>query len=152
MRTNRCLRRRPCGSDGFTGTMDLADRVQSRHGIIKGVWDFFETIDYYEVKPRQDHFVSKGFALADAGNSNWIPRTGPRRPQCWLPPRTRPGHASICRWPKRPMEAETRGSTSSRSSEATDEQAGPTGDSPWPRTPRARFAGSASAKLSVLLP
>jgi len=54
-------------SAGFSGTMDLADRVQHRHDIIKGVWDFFETIDFQAMEPRQN-LVSSGFALADVGN------------------------------------------------------------------------------------
>jgi len=53
-------------SAGFSGTMELADRKQSRHDIIKAVWDFFETVPYYQMKPRQD-LVSGGYCLADAG-------------------------------------------------------------------------------------
>jgi hypothetical protein len=55
-------------SDGFSGSMDLSQRLQHRHDIIKAVWDFFETIDFHELRPRQD-LVSKGFALANAGDS-----------------------------------------------------------------------------------
>jgi hypothetical protein len=53
-------------SSGFSGTMNLADKVQSRHDIIKRVWDFFEKIELYKLSPHQD-LVSNGFCLADPG-------------------------------------------------------------------------------------
>lgn len=55
-------------SDGFSGTMDLAERVQHRHDIIKNVWDYFETVDFQAMEPSQN-LVSRGYALADEGNA-----------------------------------------------------------------------------------
>ena len=53
-------------STGFSGTMNLLQKVQSRHDIIKKVWDFFETIPFYRMKPRQD-LVDNGYCLAEPG-------------------------------------------------------------------------------------
>jgi hypothetical protein len=53
-------------SSGFSGTMDLREKVQSRHDIIKAVWDFFETVPFYRLKPRQD-LVDNGYCLAQPG-------------------------------------------------------------------------------------
>jgi Domain of unknown function (DUF5060)/Protein of unknown function (DUF4038) len=53
-------------SSGFTGSLNLADRAQGRHDIIKMVWDFFETIPFYRLSPRQD-LVTQGFCLAEEG-------------------------------------------------------------------------------------
>jgi hypothetical protein len=53
-------------SSGFGGSLDLADRAQHRHDIIKGVWDFFEEIPFYRMAPHQD-LVNRGYCLADPG-------------------------------------------------------------------------------------
>jgi hypothetical protein len=53
-------------SSGFSGTADLDRKVQERHDIIKRVWDFFETVPYYRMKPRQD-LVDTGYCLAQPG-------------------------------------------------------------------------------------
>ncbi|MBN2411501.1 DUF5060 domain-containing protein [candidate division KSB1 bacterium] len=53
-------------SSGFSGTLELGQRHQDRHDIIKNVWDFFEGIPFYELKPRPD-LVNAGFCLADPG-------------------------------------------------------------------------------------
>jgi hypothetical protein len=53
-------------SSGFSGSMDLNERMQPRHDIIKAVWDFFETVPFYRMKPRQD-LVDKGYCLAEPG-------------------------------------------------------------------------------------
>jgi hypothetical protein len=53
-------------SSGFTGTLALADKIQSRHDIIKKVWDFFDTVAFYRLSPRQD-LVSAGYCLALPG-------------------------------------------------------------------------------------
>lgn len=53
-------------SSGFSGSMDLSERVQERHDIIKAVWDFFETMPFYRMKPRQD-LVDAGYCLAEPG-------------------------------------------------------------------------------------
>ena len=54
-------------SSGFSGTMDLADRIQSRHDIIKKVWDFFETKRFWLMQPHQE-LVSNGYCLAKPGH------------------------------------------------------------------------------------
>jgi hypothetical protein len=53
-------------SSGFSGSMDLSDRNQARHDIVKKVWDFFETIPFYRMSPNQ-RIVDKGFCLAEEG-------------------------------------------------------------------------------------
>jgi len=53
-------------SSGFSGSMDLNEKVQSRHDIIKAVWDFFETVPFARLKPRQD-LVDNGYCLAEPG-------------------------------------------------------------------------------------
>jgi len=53
-------------SAGFSGSMDLAQRLQGRHDIVRRVWDFFETVPFYRMSPRQD-LVSAGYALAEPG-------------------------------------------------------------------------------------
>ena len=47
--------------------MDLSDKVQSRHDIVTMVWDFFESIPFYRMSPRQD-LVSAGHCLAEPGH------------------------------------------------------------------------------------
>jgi hypothetical protein len=58
-------------STGFSGTLDLADRTQHRHDILKRVWDFFETAGVERLRPAQELIeVVKGghaFCLADPG-------------------------------------------------------------------------------------
>jgi len=54
-------------SSGFSGSMELSDRRQARHDIVKKVWDFFETIPFYRMSPRQD-LVSAGYCLAEEGS------------------------------------------------------------------------------------
>lgn len=53
-------------SSGFTGSLDLADRRQWRHDIIKDVLDLFETIPFYKMSPCQG-LVSNGYCLAETG-------------------------------------------------------------------------------------
>lgn len=53
-------------STGFTGSLDLKDRAQPRHDIVKRVWDYFETVPFYRLSPRQD-LVTNGFCLAEEG-------------------------------------------------------------------------------------
>ena len=53
-------------SSGFSGDMDLAKKDQLLHDIIKMVWDFFETVPFYRMSPRQD-LVDNGFCLAEPG-------------------------------------------------------------------------------------
>jgi len=58
-------------SSGFSGTLDLEKRNQGRHDIIKKVWDFFESIPFYDLKPRPD-LVNTGYCLADPGKTYLI--------------------------------------------------------------------------------
>lgn len=53
-------------STGFSGTLKSSDRVQPRHDILKRIWDFFITLPFYRLAPRQD-LVSQGFCLAEDG-------------------------------------------------------------------------------------
>lgn len=53
-------------STGFSGTMDLPDRNQTVHDIVRRVWDFFETIPFYRMNPNPNA-VDRGFCLADEG-------------------------------------------------------------------------------------
>lgn len=53
-------------STGFSGTMDLDDRRQARHDVIRRVWDAFESVPYGRMKPRQD-LVDRGYCLAEEG-------------------------------------------------------------------------------------
>ena len=54
-------------SSGFSGSMDLDDRHQEWHDIVKAVWDFFETIPFYEMSPHPD-LVNNGYCLAKPGS------------------------------------------------------------------------------------
>ena len=64
-------------SSGFSGTLDLDDRRQWRHDIVKGVWDFLETIPLWTMRPRQD-LVNAGRCLACEGECYlvYLPRGG----------------------------------------------------------------------------
>ena len=53
-------------STGFSGSLALADRRQWRHDIVKRVWDVFEGLPFYRMRPRQD-LVSAGYCLAEEG-------------------------------------------------------------------------------------
>lgn len=53
-------------SSGFSGTLDMNDKVQSRHDIIKDVWDLFETLPFYRMHPAQE-LVDAGYCLAEPG-------------------------------------------------------------------------------------
>jgi hypothetical protein len=53
-------------SSGFSGTLELDDRRQWRHDIVKAVWDFLETIPFWTMRPRQD-LVGAGRCLALEG-------------------------------------------------------------------------------------
>ncbi len=53
-------------SSGFSGTLDLTDRNQRLHDIVEMVWDFFESVPFYTMTPRQD-LVDNGFCLAEPG-------------------------------------------------------------------------------------
>jgi CubicO group peptidase (beta-lactamase class C family) len=50
-------------SSGFSGSMDFRQVHPEFHDVIKKVWDFFETIPFYDMKPCPD-LANKGFCLA----------------------------------------------------------------------------------------
>jgi len=54
-------------STGFSGTMDLSERNQKNHDIVRKVWDFFETIPFYRMSPCPG-VIDAGFCLADEGS------------------------------------------------------------------------------------
>ena len=58
-------------SSGFSGSLDLDERVQTRHDILAGVWDFFETVPFERMTPRQD-LVDNGYCLAEPGREYLI--------------------------------------------------------------------------------
>lgn len=58
-------------TSGFSGTLNLADKIQSRHDIVDNVWDFMETIPFYKMKPSQS-LVTNGFCLAEPGRQYLI--------------------------------------------------------------------------------
>lgn len=53
-------------STGFTGTLNPSDAHPTRHGILRRIWDFLETLPYGEMRPAQQ-LVDQGFCLAGAG-------------------------------------------------------------------------------------
>ena len=53
-------------SSGFSGSLDPGQRNQNFHDAIKLVWDFFGTLPFHEMSPRQD-IVDYGFCLARPG-------------------------------------------------------------------------------------
>ncbi|MCG8527885.1 MAG: fibronectin type III domain-containing protein [Opitutales bacterium] len=55
-------------STGFSGSLNLRDRNQQRHDIIKIVWDFFDSIPYFEMTP-QPELVDNGICLAEYGEN-----------------------------------------------------------------------------------
>jgi hypothetical protein len=53
-------------SSGFSGSMELSDRKQAGHDIVRKVWDFFETVPFYRMSPNQ-RIVDNGFCLSQEG-------------------------------------------------------------------------------------
>lgn len=51
---------------GLSGTLDVDLAVPSRHDTVKNVWDFFESVPFWRMKPRQD-LVDNGYCLAEPG-------------------------------------------------------------------------------------
>ncbi len=54
-------------SSGFCRTLDLADRRQWRHDILKAVWDLFDALPFYRLRPGPE-LVAGGYALAEPGS------------------------------------------------------------------------------------
>lgn len=55
-------------STGFTGTLNLAERHQDKHEIVKKVWDFFESILFYELTP-SPNASNNGYSLSKPGET-----------------------------------------------------------------------------------
>jgi hypothetical protein len=53
-------------SSGFSGSMDMAQKDQKCHDVMKKVWDFFETIPFWRMSPAQE-LVDDGYCLAEPG-------------------------------------------------------------------------------------
>jgi len=53
-------------STGFSGTLALNDRNQRKHDIIRSVWDFFESLDYFKFSIKS-HLIEGAYLLADEG-------------------------------------------------------------------------------------
>lgn len=53
-------------SSGFSGTLDLNERHQDKHDIIKKVWDFFGSVPFYRLSPAPD-LITSGYCLASPG-------------------------------------------------------------------------------------
>lgn len=64
-------------STGFTGTLNLSERHQEQHEIIKKVWDFFESFPFYELIPGQN-ICDNGYALKKEGEKYlvYLPQGG----------------------------------------------------------------------------
>ncbi len=64
-------------STGFTGTLNLAERHQDKHEIIKKVWDFFESIPFYQLTPSRN-LSDNGFSMAKEGETylTYLPNGG----------------------------------------------------------------------------
>jgi hypothetical protein len=55
-------------TSGFSGSLDLDDKVQARHDVPIMVWDFMETLPFYRMSPRQDLLLrSRAYLLAEEG-------------------------------------------------------------------------------------
>jgi len=59
-------------STGFSGTLDLKDVKPFKHEIAKEVWDWFQTIPFHQMIPRQDLFLSGGYCLANEGVEYYV--------------------------------------------------------------------------------
>jgi len=53
-------------SSGFSGSLSLKDTHTEIHEVIHRVWNFFESIPFYELKPNQD-VIDNGYCLAKPG-------------------------------------------------------------------------------------
>jgi hypothetical protein len=58
-------------STGFSGSLNLDERDQQKHDIVRAVWDWFETIPFQQLISRQD-LVTNGFCLAWEGMEYFI--------------------------------------------------------------------------------
>lgn len=53
-------------STGFSGTLNLSEKHQDKHEIIFKVWNFFESIPFYQLTPQQN-ISDTGFSMAASG-------------------------------------------------------------------------------------
>jgi len=60
-------------STGFSGELDFEQLHAHRHDIVKRVWDFWESIPFYQMIPRQD-LVKNGYCLANEGQEYYVYR------------------------------------------------------------------------------
>ena len=58
-------------STGFSGEIDFNQLHPDKHKIVHQVWDFFETIPYYKMRPRPD-LVKSGYCLAKEGEEYYV--------------------------------------------------------------------------------
>ncbi|MGQ0621126.1 MAG: Calx-beta domain-containing protein [Panacagrimonas sp.] len=63
-------------SSGFSGTMNLDQKVQSRHDIMKRIWDFFEALPFQRMNPMPG-LVNNGYCLAQPGREYLVYLTQP---------------------------------------------------------------------------
>ena len=56
-------------TSGFSGSLDPKDRNRRWHDVIKQVWDFFETVPFYYMKPCQELLKgAEAYGLAQPGS------------------------------------------------------------------------------------
>jgi hypothetical protein len=77
-------------SSGFSGSMDLADRRQHRHDILRHVWDTFATFPFQQLRPAQE-IVSRGYCLAKPGSAYLVYVDSPGT----IDVKTEPGRYSV---------------------------------------------------------
>ncbi len=53
-------------SSGFSGTLELSERNQRFHDILKRIWDFMEQVPYYRMRPIHDA-ASDAYVLGEPG-------------------------------------------------------------------------------------
>jgi len=58
-------------STGFSGEIDFGQLHQDKHDIVHQVWDFFESIPFYNMRPRSD-LVKSGYCLAKEGEEYFV--------------------------------------------------------------------------------
>ena len=58
-------------STGFSGKLDFDQLHPDKHKIVHQVWDFFESIPFYKLRPRQD-LVKTGYCLAKEGQEYFV--------------------------------------------------------------------------------
>ena len=62
-------------TSGFSGSLYLVDLRQARHDIVKRVWDFFETIEFWKMSPRPD-LTNAGYCLAKSNEEYLVYKPG----------------------------------------------------------------------------